>query len=54
MGKVHYVQVPEHVSSPSHWVTPTECVHSIIAEAYSKIEEVATYMCIMCKSIITI
>ena len=40
MGKVHYIQVPEHVSSPLHWVTPTECVHSMIAEAYSKIEEV--------------
>lgn len=46
MGKVHYVQVPEHVSSPLHWVTPIECVHSIIAEAYSKIEEVA--MCVLC------
>ncbi|XP_065883539.1 KAT8 regulatory NSL complex subunit 3-like [Dysidea avara] len=40
IGKVHYVQLPDHVSSPLHWVTPTECVHSIIAEAYSKIEEV--------------
>jgi len=49
MGKVHYVQVPEHVSSPLHWVTPTECVHSIIAEAYSKIEEV--YVCNICDRI---
>ena len=55
MGKIHYIQIPEHVSSPLHWVTPTECVHSIIAEAYSKIEEVRTCVCMcVCITIITL